>query len=99
MKRFSSSYVYRQSNYVLLGCEQFGVVETDWFPIASVVENLLQRGMPTHPSKRLVNVLGDPIRLDFPRPVQKYFDRDCVWGHTIKGSKNAPIYLKQGGRL
>ena len=62
------------------------MVETDWFPIASVVENLLQRGMPTHPSKRLTNVIGGPIRLDFPRPVQKYFDRDCVWGHTIKGS-------------
>lgn len=86
MKRFSSSYVFQQSNFVLLGCEQFETTDTDWKPIACVVENLIQRGMPTHPSKRLTELLGEPIRLNMKRPVRKLITHDHIWSHTIKGT-------------
>ena len=86
MRRFSSSYVYRQSNFVLLGCEQFGMVENDWSAIACVAQNIIQRGMPTYPSRRLTDLLGEPIRLDVSRPAMKLIDCDYVWDRTIKGS-------------
>ncbi len=86
MKRFSSSYVYRRSNFVLIGCEQFDVVDNDWTPLACVVENLIQRGMPTHPSRSLTELLGDPIQLHLDRPTRKLITHDCVWTNTIKGS-------------
>lgn len=86
MKRFSSSYVFRQSNYVLIGCEQYDDVDNDWTPIARVVENIIQRGMPTHPSPRLIDLLGEPIRLDINRPARKLITHDHIWNSTIKGS-------------
>ncbi len=86
MKKYSSSYVYRKSCFALLGCEQFGEIETDWTPIACVVENLLQRGMPTHPSERLVELLGEPIKLDIDRPARRLITHDHIWGNTIKGT-------------
>lgn len=88
MERFSSSYVFRRSSFVLLGCEQFGTIENDWAPIACVVENLIQRGMPTHPSLRLMEVLGQPIRLEIDRPARKLITHDHVWTKTIKGSSD-----------
>ena len=86
MNRFSSSYVYRRSNYVLLGCEQFGTIESEWAPIACVAENLLQRGMPTHPSQRLTDLLGDRIKLDIDRPARRLITHDRMWANTIKGT-------------
>lgn len=86
MERFSSSYVFRQSSFSLIGCEQFGAIDTDWASIACVVENLIQRGMPTHPSKRLTELLGEPLKLDTNRPVRRLITHECVWGNTIKGS-------------
>ena len=86
MRRFSSSYVFRKSAYALLGCEQFGEVKTDWAPIACVVLNLLQRGMPTHPSERLRSDLGGQIWLDTDRPVRKLITHERAWGHTNKGA-------------
>ena len=94
MKRFSSSYIYRRSNFVLLGCEQFGTIENEWMPIACIVENLIQRGMPTHPSNRLVGALGNsikpgssgPANLNIIRPVRKLITHGCEWRSTIKGS-------------
>lgn len=86
MKKFSSSYVFKKSNFVLLGCEQFGEIDTDWKPIACIVENLLQRGMPTHPSERLINLLGKPRKLKMDRPARKLITHDFSWGNTIKGA-------------
>lgn len=86
MERFSSSYVYKQSNFVLLGCEEFKGAPNDWTPIACVIENLLQRGTPTHPSKRLVTLLGNPTRIATHRPVRKLITHEHIWTHTIKGS-------------
>ena len=86
MERFSSSYVYRKSNFVLLGQEQFGMVDNDWAPISCVVENLIQRGMPTHPSKRLTDLLGAPIDLGIDRPARKLITHDCAWSRIIKGT-------------
>ena len=86
MERFSSSYIYRKSNFVLLGQEQFGVVDNDWTPISCVVENMIQRGMPTHPSKRLTDLLGAPVNLDMDRPARRLITHDCIWANTIKGT-------------
>ena len=86
MRRFSSSYVYRRSNFVLIGCEQFGSVDTDWAPLACVVQNLIQRGMPTRPSERLRVALGDPVRVDSDRPARRLITHDPLWANTIKGS-------------
>ena len=89
MKRFSSSYVYRQSSFAILGCEQFGMVENDWAPFACVVQNLIQRGKPTHPSECLTSLLGEPLKLDMIRPVRELIAHDCLWGNTIKGSPDS----------
>lgn len=86
MRSFSSSYVYRQSNFVLIGCEQFGTVENDWAAIACVVQNIIQRGMPTRPSCCLTKLLGEPVRLDMCRPAVKQACYDYTWDKTIKGS-------------
>ena len=91
MKRFSSSYVYRQSNFVLIGTEQFGVVDNDWSTVACVVENLIQRGMPTHPSHRLTELLGESFKLDFNRPARKLITHEHIWSNTIKGSSDARL--------
>lgn len=86
MRRFSSSYVYRQSSFALLGCEQFGTVENDWAAIASVAQNIIQRGMPTHPSRRLTELLGEPVKLDLSRPVKKRLGQNHAWDRTIRGA-------------
>lgn len=91
MERFSSSYVYRRSSFALIGCEQFGEVENDWAPIACVAENLIQRGMPTYPSQRLVDVLGEPIKMVFDRPAQRQIMQTHVWTNTIKGSPDGQL--------
>ena len=71
---------------MLLGCEQFGTIESEWAPIACVAENLLQRGMPTHPSQRLAGLLGDRIKLDIDRPARRLITHDHMWANTIKGT-------------
>lgn len=86
MRRFSSSYVYRQSSFALLGCEQFGTVENDWAAIACVAQNIIQRGMPTRPSRRLTDILGEPVQLGVSRPVKKKTRQNHAWGRTIKGT-------------
>ena len=68
---------------MLLGCEQFGTIESEWAPIACVAENLLQRGMPTHPSQRLAGLLGDRIKLDIDRPARRLITHDHMWAKYL----------------
>lgn len=86
MKRFSSSYIYDKSNFALIGCEYFGQVNNEWFPLACVVENIIQRGTPTHPSNRLKAALGEPPRFEGARPARKLITHEHQWQNTIKGA-------------
>lgn len=86
MKRFSASYAYFLSNFVIIGCERFGHIDSELTPFACVIENILQRGMPTRPSRRLIEFVGNPVSLKMARPVRKLITHEHVWSRTIKGS-------------
>lgn len=88
MKRFSSSYVYNRSNFVLIGCDLPDDKENEWYSLACVASNIVQRGTPTLPARRLRDLLGDPPEGCGARPLRKLLTHDHCWQRTIKGAPN-----------
>lgn len=88
MKRYSASYIYNQSNFVLLGIDEPIDTGGVWHDLACVVLNILQRGAPTPIPARLHELLGDiPKDLSIhPRPIDKSIVREPRWEKTIKGA-------------
>lgn len=88
MKRYSSSYVYKQSNFVLIGCDENAGVESAWYELACVALNIVQRGTPTPIPEKLHALLGDvSSELRYcPRPIRKVLTHEFIWEKTIKGA-------------
>ena len=88
MKRYSSSYVYKRSNFVLLGCDEGAGADTPWYELACVALNIIQRGTPTPIPEKLHDLLGDvPSGLrKCPRPAREVLTHELIWEKTIKGA-------------
>ena len=87
MKRFSASYVYERSNFVLIGCDDPVNESNAWHELACVAMNIIQRGTPTPAPKKLRALLGStPDLTGHPRPIRKLITHELRWGKTIKGA-------------
>lgn len=95
---FSASYIYEHSTFAILGLpEAPGSAANSsanpsaadaCAPLLAVVQNLIQRGTPTNPSRVLTDALG-PIAPEV-RTLPHYVDaaREPVWESTIKGARS-----------
>jgi len=84
-RRFSASYSYSISNFVIFGFDD-RKEPNKWCSIACVMENILQRGAPTRASLRLRNLMEELPALDIPRPLYRCNGNKHDWHKTIKGA-------------
>lgn len=90
MNRYSASYVYKQSNFAIIGFDGSVDTRSEWYDLASVALNVIQRGTPTPAPERLVKLLGSiPESLKgSKRPVRRVVTHEPRWDMTIKGAPN-----------
>lgn len=84
MLKFSASYTKVNPNFTI---ENIKACDTDYKPIFAVLNNILQRGCPTIPSKYLQKHFNTPNnRKNFE---YNYNFSNCNWDYIVKGGTNS----------
>lgn len=65
------------------------MAESDWYGLFCVVQNIIQRGAPTMPARRIKELLGDPPQKPLERPMRRHITHDHVWDSTILGEPDS----------
>ena len=86
MQKFSSNYVSYHNNYIInINMKSENCVEDEFLRTYNVLQNILQRGTPTKPSKYLLSKYEN-YSID---PDIRYLSQDeCKWNGVIKGYGN-----------
>lgn len=87
MKKYSSNYCTINNNYIInINKETKRIKKENLYSTFCVVQNILQRGMPTKPSNFLRNSIGEYKKLNSLRFITTELQ---VWDNTIKGYNEA----------
>ncbi len=90
MKKFTASYSSIKDNFVIINNDHSYKVDNDFFGVFCVVENIIQRGKPTIPSKYLQDVLGEQNSIN-SRSLYLVSDEVPEW-NVIKGDDTEVYY-------
>lgn len=94
--RFSSSYINERSNYIIIGLENNGKLQNNnqqdvRLDVLAVIQNIIQRGTPTKPSKYLLEKLGTLEHIE-NRNIELISNKDLEWDSEIKGYEDNKDY-------
>lgn len=90
MKKFTASYSSIKDNFVIINNDRDYNVDNKFFGLFCVVENIIQRGKPTIPSRYLQDVIGEQKNIN-RRSLYLISDEVPEW-NVIKGDDSQVYY-------
>lgn len=87
MKKYSANYCSNNNNFIInINMEPKKINDTALYSTFCVVQNILQRGNPTKPSKYLIEQIGE-YWID--NNIRYHSTNKNIWDYTIKGDSRS----------